>query len=174
EKQQTSIDEFVALQPVQGFLLADQHSRPVNLDRYLHRHTVVLVFFDGTTAPDDVPELQVIRQYYPALQSEGIEVFAVTNQLPQQIRKGSAQEYPFRILSDVLAGQAGSPMTQWGVVQEVRGGVQPGIAAASSRLSAVPTRVFVISRAGLVPFRDGRPVPLRDTTELVKQLLSAV
>ena len=164
-----------------AFELYDQDSKRVSLEAYLHRHKIVLVFFDRANGPETNTTLKRLREVYPALKKSGVVAFAITNMLPQEVRKESAASFPFPILSDVLAGQEGSPSTLWGRAQTL-GRAQTSASTdndnARSKANGGPAPgsilpgTFYIDRTGLVAWDGEVPSPVPDADELINQLLS--
>ncbi|MCA9065198.1 MAG: redoxin domain-containing protein [Planctomycetaceae bacterium] len=160
-----SAEQFVSKRPATAFILPDIESHPVNVGRYFGRHIIVLVFYDGKQPLEESATLNRLRQIHPALRSNGVEVFGITNALPQQVEANGGRNYPFHLLSDVLMGQPESVITQWDCIEQttapdgsVRSGVRPAI--------------FIIDRAGLVSYRNNRPVALDSEKDLLGQILS--
>lgn len=146
-----------------AFQLYDQESTLVNLESFLHRHQIVLVFFDGQAGPESSSVLTQMREFYPALKREGMIVLGISTALPQEIRNNSTQPFPFPILSDAAASDPNSVHQVWGrfVAPETLdrpGGTKPA--------------VFVIDRAGLVPWDGQFPKPDADPETLLSRLLA--
>ncbi|MEQ9406954.1 MAG: redoxin domain-containing protein [Fuerstiella sp.] len=149
--------------PAPSFQLYDQESRLVQLQAFLHRHTIVLAFFDGQKGPEADPALVQLRQFYPALKRERIIVLGVSTALPQEIRNSSSQPFPFPLLSDVAATDRSSVHRVWGRIIEPAtldqpAGTEPG--------------VFVIDRTGLVAWEDGFPMPENSPETIASRLLN--
>ncbi len=70
--------ETAFLKPAPTFELFDQKSRLVKLDAFLHRHPILIVFFDGAAGPDASETLRKLRDYYPALKENDVVVLAVS------------------------------------------------------------------------------------------------
>ncbi|HIK96288.1 MAG TPA: redoxin domain-containing protein [Planctomycetes bacterium] len=152
----------VMRQPAPVFQLYDQHSTVVNLEAYLHRHRIVIVFFDGQAGPEANETLVALREFHGALQAESIIVLGVSTALPQEVRNNSSQPFPFPVLSDVAATASGSAHRKWGRFIEPPSldkpaGTKPG--------------VFLIDRAGLVPWEGQYPRPETDSSSIVAHLL---
>ncbi|MEZ6061804.1 MAG: redoxin domain-containing protein [Planctomycetaceae bacterium] len=148
--------------PAPSFKLHNQDSKLVPLDLYLDRHRVVLVFFDGTAGPEANGVLTELRDFHEALKREGVVVFGVSAELPQNIRRSLTQPMPFELLSDVKAADPDSVHRRWGCLREPSDGQPAG---------TIPA-VFLIDRSGLVAWKGDRPLPLADTSNLVTDLLS--
>ena len=152
-------------QPAPPFKLYDQSSELVNLDAFLHRHTIVLVFFDGTAGPESDRNLTELRRFYPALKREGIVAFGVSTALPQENRRNSSQPFPFPLLSDADAVSKQSVHRKWGTFVkppslDKPAGTHPGL--------------FLIDRAGLVRWNvdTNQPIPEENTDGIVARLLN--
>ncbi len=149
-------------QPAPAFQLYDQNSTIVNLEAFLHRHRIVIVFFDGQAGPEANETLVTLREFHGALKAESIIVVGVSTALPQEVRNNSSQPFPFPILSDVAATASESAHRKWGCFIEPPSldkpaGTQPG--------------VFLIDRTGLVPWEGVYPRPESDTSSIVARLL---
>ncbi|MCP4174200.1 MAG: redoxin domain-containing protein [Fuerstiella sp.] len=149
-------------QPAPAIQLYDQNSTIVNLEAFLHRHRIVIVFFDGQAGPEANETLVTLREFHAALKAESIIVLGVSTALPQDIRNNSSQPFPFPILSDVAATASESVHRKWGCFVEPPSldkpaGTQPG--------------VFLIDRTGMVPWHGSHPRPESDTSAIVAHLL---
>ena len=145
-----------------SFQLYDQNSTLVKLDAYLHRHRVVLVFYDGQAGPDESPVLQELRKFHPALEQEGVVVFGVSTALPQENRNNSAQPWPFALLSDAVAADRNSVHSVWGRL------IPP---PSLDRPAGTKPGVFLIDRRGQVPWKGDLPQPEAETRTLISRLL---
>ncbi|MEZ6128310.1 MAG: redoxin domain-containing protein [Planctomycetaceae bacterium] len=158
---QTALPEMRMAAP--AFQLYDQESTLVNLESFLHRHQVVLVFFDGQAGPESSRVLTQLREFHPALKREGIIVLGVSTALPQEIRNNSAQPFPFPILSDAAATDPKSVHQVWGRYIAPESLDKPA--------GTIPG-VFLIDRAGLVAWEGRFPKPEADPDRIVSRLLS--
>ena len=148
--------------PAPAFQLYDQNSTLVNLEAFLHRHTIVLVFFDGQLGPDANSTLQELRRFCPALKSEGVVIFGVSTALPQENRNNSSQPFPFPLLTDAVSTDKNSVHRVWGRLippptLDKPGGTKPG--------------VFLIDRKGLIGWENGMPMPDPNPETIVSRLL---
>jgi len=146
-----------------AFQLYDQESTLVNLESFLHRHQIVLAFFDGQAGPESSRVLTQLREFYPALKREGMIVLGVSTALPQEIRNNSAQPFPFPILSDAAATDPSSVHQIWGRYLAPESLDKPA--------GTIPG-VFLIDRAGLVAWDGTFPKPEADPELIVSRLLS--
>ncbi|MCA9082730.1 MAG: redoxin domain-containing protein [Planctomycetaceae bacterium] len=149
--------------PAPSFQLYDQNSTLVNLESFLHRHVIVLIFFDGQAGPDADPCLTQFRNFHAALKKEGIIVLGISTALPQQIRNSASAVYPFPLLSDAAASDRQSVHRVWNRIIEPPtldqpAGTKPGI--------------FVIDRTGLVSWDENGPVPEVNPDQVLSQILS--
>jgi len=149
--------------PAPAFQLYDQDSTLVKLEAYLHRHQIVLVFFDGQAGPEASPLLTQLREFYPALKREGVIVMGISTALPQQIRNDSSQPFPFPVLCDAAATDPQSVHRAWDrIIEPVSldkpAGTKPG--------------VFLINRAGLVAWEGKYPVPESQPELILNRLLN--
>jgi len=146
------------------FQLYDQESTIVNLQAYLHRHRIVIVFFDGQTGPEANETLVTLREYYQALRAENIIVLGVSTALPQENRNNSSQPFPFPVLSDPAASAAESAHRNWGCFIE-----PPSL----DKPPRTRPGVFLVDRAGLVAWQGQFPRPESNTSSLVARLLGS-
>lgn len=149
------------VRPAPAFELYDQQSRLVQLDAYLHRHRILLAFFDADVNPEKLDFLQRLREFHPALKQNGVIVLGVCNALPQQIRDPTRVPFPFPILADISAGQPGSVSAAWGCAG-------PGTAE-NPRL--IRPALFLIERSGHVAWQGDFPQPVSDPQQLITLLI---
>lgn len=90
--------------PAPLFQLQDERLRPLKVSRYVGRHKLLVIFFDGTNGPDKSPLLMQARADYDKLQKTGAMVMAISSALPQHNRAGIERvgEFPFPLLSDIV------------------------------------------------------------------------
>ena len=162
ERQMLS-DNLQDRRPAPAFQLYDQESTLVNIDAYLHRHRIVVVFYDGQAGPEADPNLVELRQFYPALKSESIIVLGVSTALPQENRNNAAQPFPFPLLTDAVAASENSVHKIWGRF------IEP---PALNKPAGTKPGVFLIDRSGFVPWSGQFPLPEASTDSLVARLLS--
>ncbi len=150
------------------FELYDQQSKRLSLSAYLHRHPVVLVFFDGSESADNLPIVTRIREVFPALRRNGVVVLGISNMLPQTARKQATAEFPFPVLSDITAGRRDSVSVQWGCAALLS---ESEAVAGAARIQ---TKTFLIDRAGLVAWDGQFPQAVTDENQLINDLLSGI
>ncbi len=150
-----------AVRTAPAFELYDQQSRLVQLDAFLHRHHILLAFFDAGVNSDELDFLQRLREFHPALKENGVLVLGVTNTLPQQIRAPTRSPFPFPVLADISAGQPGSASAIWGCAR-------PGSAGQSWQILH---SVFLIERSGHVAWEGDFPQPVPDPQQLIRRLI---
>lgn len=153
--------ETAFLKPAPTFELFDQKSRLVKLDAFLHRHPILIVFFDGDAGPDASETLRKLRDYYPALKENDVVVLAVSNVLPQQNR-ARGEPFPFPLLSDIGGAGVRSVVQEWGCAE----------APDSEGSVEVKEAMFFINRAGFVTWEDNHPRPVEKPLELITSLLT--
>ena len=105
------------LRPAPLFQLYDQHSQIVRVARYVGRHKLLIVFFDGSRGPDGSALLGQLRERFPELHSTQAIVLAISASRPSENRYGvnlehrptvaapaadSETHYPFPLLSDIV------------------------------------------------------------------------
>lgn len=134
------------------FELRDQDSRVFRLDRYIGRHSIILVFFDGDRGVEADPHLQIALKHHAAIESAGTKIVAVTTTLPQQNR--SEVEIPFDVLTDlpVAKGRVGPVHEAWGAFDKDR---KP------------QSRVFLIHRNSRVAWSGQHPMPIENPKEAI-------
>lgn len=151
-------------QAAPAFQLYDQSSTLVKLDAFLHRHHIVVVFYDGQAGPESNTTLCELREFHPALKQEGVIVVGVSTALPQENRNNASRPFPFPLLSDADAISQTSAHRRWGRF------IKP--ASLDKPPGTVPG-VFLIDRAGLVRWdtNTNSPLPENDLTQIVPKLL---
>ncbi len=152
---------FVDERPAPPFQLIDQNGRPSQLEGYLHRHRIVLVFFDASQGVDGDPLMRKIREFAPAIKRTGVKLIAVSLPLRPEF-KPQAENFPFPVLHDTRSGQHGSSSVVWGTA----------ILPAKKAVADIQPAVFVIERTGLVEFDGNKPKPVDDPELFLTQLIS--
>jgi peroxiredoxin len=146
-------------------MLPDQHSQQLKFERYLGRHEIFVVFFDGQQGVEKSELMQFFHERHGALKSRGVIVVGISEAIPQEslgfeeITDDSGQtvrrrkSWPFPLLTDfgLLVHQ------NWGRYDEERDRALEG--------------VFYLDRAGNVDFQNNRPRPLPDPEQFLIQLL---
>ncbi len=134
-----------------SFQLSDQNSQMVRLESYLHRHNVLLVFFEPKKGPAGDPWLRILNMNHESVTSGGFVVFGISTALPQQNRTA---KFELPLLSEVNPDR---PVhKQWGAID-----------AAGDSLP----RMFYINRARQVQFDGQTPKPVDNPGALVKAIL---
>ena len=152
---------FVDERPAPAFQLIDQNGRPAQLEGYLHRHRIVLVFFDASQGVDGDPLMRKIREFAPAIKRTGVKLIAVSLPLRPEF-KPQAENFPFPVLHDTRSGQQGSCSVLWGTA----------ILPMTTAVADIRPAVFVIERTGLVEFDGDKPKPVNDAESFLTQLIS--
>jgi peroxiredoxin len=85
------------------FELYDQNSQLVKFERYLGRHEIIVVFFDGKAGADRDRNLLRLRKAYPRLEARRVVVVGISTVLPQENRRAAERcgGIPFPLLSDI-------------------------------------------------------------------------
>lgn len=147
--------------PAPVFQLLDQNGRPAQLQGYLNRHRILLVFFDGRNGINGDPLMEQIRQFAPAIKRTGVKLIAVSTPLNPEF-KSQAENYPFPVLRDNWSGQPGSSSVKWGTAilptKEVTAPIMPAM--------------FVIEHTGLVEWEGDTPKPVADPELFLTQLIA--
>src|SRR5262245_60162196 len=68
------------------FQLYNEESELVRLARYLGRHKILIVFFDGKKGPDGSELLQTLKRNFAPIQKTGAIVLAISDLRPSQLR----------------------------------------------------------------------------------------
>ncbi len=151
------------LRPAPSFTLYDQESTLVNLEAFLHRHRIAIVFYDGSKGPESNPVLMELREFHPALKRENVIVLGVSTALPQENRNNSSQPFPFPLLTDAAPLEENSVHRTWNRLLEPASPDMP---------PKTKPGVFVIDRQGLVAWDGEFPKPESDGgAEIVARLL---
>lgn len=138
------------------FELKDQHGSPVKLSSFRGKKNVVLVFYPLAFSGVCSGELCSIRDDFPEITGDDVEMLTVSVDSPYATRAWSDQEnFGFALLSDFWPH--GSVANLYGVFDENIG---------------VATRgTFIIDKDGVVRWKVVNPIPqARDLAEYQKVL----
>jgi mycoredoxin-dependent peroxiredoxin len=141
-------------QEAPDFELTDQHRQPVRLSRFRGAKNVVLVFYPLAFSGVCTGELCALRDEFPEVSREDVELLTVSVDSAFVLRKWSDTEnFGFGLLSDFWPH--GGVATLYGVFDEDKG---------------VATRgTFVIDKTGVVRWKVVNPIPqARDIAEYQK------
>jgi mycoredoxin-dependent peroxiredoxin len=141
-------------QEAPDFELTDQHRQPVRLSRFRGAKNVVLVFYPLAFSGVCTGELCALRDEFPEVSREDVELLTVSVDSTFVLRKWSDTEnFGFGLLSDFWPH--GGVATLYGVFDEDKG---------------VATRgTFVIDKTGVVRWKVVNPIPqARDIAEYQK------
>lgn len=152
---------FADERPAPPFQLIDQNGRPSQLEGYLHRHRIVLVFFDASQGIDSDPTMRRIREFAPAIKRSGVKLIAVSLPLRPEF-KFQAENFPFPVLHDTRSGQRDSSSVLWGTA----------VLPAKSAVAEIRPAMFVIKRTGRVEFQGDKPKPVDNPELFLTQLIS--
>jgi len=158
------------VRPAPLFQLYDEHSQIVRLARYLGRHKLLIVFFDGRRGPDRSPLVAELRDRFADLHATRAIVLAISAARPSENRYGlnverrkaapaaaapaeSELRYPFPLLSDILDYE-----------------VHRRYGAFDFRAQEPLEAVFVVDRAGLIQHAHLAPYGLGDVDDWVREL----
>lgn len=161
-KNQAEIELPNNTRPAPRFQLYDQNSTLVKLDAFLHRHTIIVVFFDGRLGPEANSTLQELKRFYPALKAEGVVVLGVSTALPQENRNNSSKPFPFPLLTDAVSADENSVHQVWGRFVPPPSLDKPG---------GTNPAVFWIDRKGFVGWENDTPAPVSNPETIVARLL---
>ncbi len=152
---------FFDERPAPTFQLLDQNGRQANLQSYLHRHRIVLVFFDARKGLDGDPLMRRIREFAPAIKRTGIKLIAISTPLTPEF-KSQAENFPFLVLHDTRSGYPDSSSVMWGTA----------ILPSQGAVADIRPAMFVIEQSGLVEWDGEKPKPVDDPELLLTQLIS--
>ena len=152
---------FADDRPAPAFQLLDQNGRQVNLQSYLHRHRIVLVFFDARQGLDGDPLMRRIREFALAIKRTGIRLIAISTPLTPEF-KSQAENFPFPVLHDTRSGYPDSGSVKWGTA----------ILPSKGPVADIRPAMFVIEQTGLVEWDGDQPKPVDDPELFLTQLIS--
>jgi peroxiredoxin len=138
------------------FELTDQHGTPVRLSSFRGAKNVVLVLYPLAFSGVCTGELCAIRDEFPEVDRDDVEVLAVSVDSTFATRAWSdAEHFEFGLLSDFWPH--GAVATQYGVFDSGRG---------------IATRgTFIIDKDGVVRWKVVNPIPqARDLADYSKAL----
>lgn len=143
-------------QEAPDFELKDQHGEPVRLSAFRGSKNVVLVFYPLAFSGVCTGELCTMRDEFPELSQDNVELLTVSVDSSFAHRTWSDQEkFGFRLLSDFWPHGAVAKL--YGVFDETMGVAVRG--------------TFIIDTSGVVRWKVVNPIPqARDITEYQKVL----
>jgi len=141
------------------FELYDQQMQRVPLARYLGRHKLLVVFFDGSRPGSSL--LAELRRNAAAIERTGAVLLAVSTAPPAAHRElfPGGRRVSLAVLSDILDQGVGAVHRQWGAFDE----------AASKPREAV----FVVDRAGIIRYEHLAPGDLGTAATWIQELHAA-
>lgn len=154
-------ETFADERPAPTFQLLDQNGRQANLESYLHRHRILLVFFDSRTGLDGDPLMRRIREFAPAIKQTGIRLIAISTPLTPEF-KSQAENFPFPVLHDTQSGYPDSSSVKWGTA----------ILPSKGAVADIRPAMFVIEQTGLVDWDGEHPKPVDNPELFLTQLIS--
>lgn len=98
------------MRPAPLFQLYDEQSQIVRLARYIGRHRLLIVFFDGTQGPDRSELLLELRRKFLPIHESGAIVLAISALRPSELRPAPNERgertsrdepFPFGMLADI-------------------------------------------------------------------------
>lgn len=98
------------MRPAPLFQLYDEQSQIVRLARYIGRHRMLMVFFDGTRGPDQSELLLELRRKFLPIHESGAIVLAISALRPSELRPAPNERgertsrnepFPFGMLADI-------------------------------------------------------------------------
>lgn len=141
-------------QPAAAFEGLDAHNQMFRLDRYLHRHRILVVFYSAELTAAGDPNLTAICERFDDLARNDVKVVGISTALPQENRAAMQPlgEFPFPLISDINLAIHRS----WGRLDSATEQPMPG--------------VFLVDRKGTVPSLGGTPQPADDVAALIEEL----
>jgi len=112
----------VVARPMPLFQLYDEQSQLVRVQRYVGRHKMLLVFFDGSKGPDHSELLLSLRREFLAIHKAGAIVLAIAAVRPSELRpqpneRGErverAEPFPFTLLADFPVAEVHRQFGAW-------------------------------------------------------------
>jgi peroxiredoxin len=100
----------VTMRPAPLFQLYDEQSQIVRLARYIGRHRLLIVFFDGSRGPDQNELLLELRRKFLPIHETGAIVLAISSLRPSELRPAPNERgertsrdepFPFGMLADI-------------------------------------------------------------------------
>lgn len=146
--------EARADRPAPDFEALDSQNQMFRLQRYLGRHRVLVVFFDGQIGAAHDPRIQAIVSHWDLLKSHDIQAVGVSTALPQENRTAIAAVpgIHFPLVTDIDL----SIHDRWARIDPRTGSPLPG--------------VFLIDRKGAVSCFGATPQPVDDLANLLLKL----
>ena len=146
-------------------LLPDQHSEMLKFERYLGRHEIFVVFYEGKHGIENSDIMKLFRDRHDELSARGTIVVGISEAIPQEslgyeeVTNESGEtvrrkkSWPFPLLTDFgwLVHQ------NWGRYDQQQDRALQG--------------VFYLDRAGNVDFQNGQPLPLEHPEQFLYELL---
>lgn len=134
---------LVERRPAPKFMGLDSNNQLVKFERYLGRHEILVIFFDGEAGADHDPVLMRVRRRFDELNRRGVKVVGISAAIPQFNRQAAERSgpFPFPLLSDPEFYMH----RLWGRYDEDQLRTQTG--------------AFWIDRAGTVAWSGNYPLP---------------
>ena len=152
-----------SLRPAPLFTLYNQHSQLVRLERYLGRHSILIVFFDGQRGADQDPVLQRAITLGAQHNAHNVIVVGISQVIPQLNRQALTR------LNQKLGREAGSGNSLQ-LLSDLDFQVHRQWRCYADNHPQSAT--FLIDRAGRVAWSSGAPSPLPNPLQTVDRLLS--
>lgn len=148
-----AVEERRPVDPLK-FAALDSQNQLVKFERYLGRHEILLIFFDGDAGADRDPAILRATRHFSELKRRNVQVVGVSAALPQHNRQAAERHgpFPFPLLSDPEF----FIHRLWGRYDEQR--LRP------------LTGVFAIDRAGRVAWSGRAPQPVADLDQILPPL----
>ncbi len=152
----------VMMRPAPGFEALDSEGHLVRLSKWLGRHRIILVFFDGERGADQDADLLKLRDRFAELKETDVKIVGVTLSIPQVNRAAmdrAGGPFPFPLVSDIDFQSPEGTMRihrHWGRLDAI--GEQP------------LKGVFLIDRKGQVAYVGPIPKPYDNVDQVIEIL----
>lgn len=116
------LSPVVVARPLPLFQLYDEQSQLVRVQRYVGRHKLLIVFFDGSRGPDQSELLLALKKGFRPIYDTGAVVLAIGALRPSDLRppptdRGErterAEPFPFPLLADFPVPEVHQKLGAW-------------------------------------------------------------
>lgn len=116
------LSPVVTARPLPLFQLYDEQSQLVRVQRYVGRHKLLIVFFDGTRGPDQSELLLSLKKGFRPVYDTGAVALAIGALRPSELRPAPndrgerierAEPFPFSLLADFPVPEVHRQLGAW-------------------------------------------------------------
>jgi len=116
------LSPVVVARPLPLFQLYDEQSQLVRVQRYVGRHKLLIVFFDGSRGPDQSELLLTLKKHFRPIYDTGAIVLAISALRPSELRPPAndrgerterAEPFPFPLLADFPVPEVHQQLGAW-------------------------------------------------------------